>query len=146
MDLVNIMANIACDSASGLGKVMGIIGYVIWGIKIVVPIILIIVGMLDMGKAVTLKDEGKIKEAQNALIKKLIAAVIVFLVPTLVGLIMGVIGSGDFRECAPCINAPWNCKIGNDIIGIRGHGKYRFNKILKMTNKDKYIISILKYK
>ena len=34
----------------------------------------------------------------------------------------------------------------NDIIGIRGHGKYRFNKILKMTNKDKYIISILKYK
>lgn len=34
----------------------------------------------------------------------------------------------------------------NDIIGIRRHGKFRFNKILKMTNKNKYIISILKYK
>lgn len=117
--LVNVMDGIQCGAGSGLGKVMGIIGYVIWGIKVVVPIILIIVGMLDMGKAVTLKDEGEIKKAQNSLIKKLIAAVIVFLVPTLVGLIMGVIGSNDWKNCAACINAPWQdqCKVGTDVIG-----------------------------
>ena len=33
----------------------------------------------------------------------------------------------------------------NDIIGIRRNGKYRFNKILKVTSKNKYIIELLKY-
>lgn len=34
----------------------------------------------------------------------------------------------------------------NDIIGIRKNGKYKFDSIVKITNKDKYIIKILKYK
>lgn len=34
----------------------------------------------------------------------------------------------------------------NDIIGIRRNGKYRFNKILKVTSKGKYILEFYKYK
>ena len=34
----------------------------------------------------------------------------------------------------------------NDIIGIRRNGKYRFDSIVKITNKDKFIIKLLKYK
>ena len=34
----------------------------------------------------------------------------------------------------------------NDIIGIRRNGKYKFDSIVKVTNKEKYIIKILKYK
>ena len=34
----------------------------------------------------------------------------------------------------------------NDIIGIRRNGKYRFDSIVKITSKDKYIIKLLKYK
>ena len=109
LSLVNLMADARdCGANSGLGSVMSIIGYVIWGIKVVVPIILIIVGMIDMGKAVTQKDENDIKKTQNALIKKLIAAVVVFLVPTLVTLVMTVIGSSEFKSCATCLNNPWN--------------------------------------
>ena len=33
-----------------------------------------------------------------------------------------------------------------DIIGIRRNGKYKFDSIVKITNKDKYIIRMLKYK
>lgn len=34
----------------------------------------------------------------------------------------------------------------NDIIGIRRNGKYRFDSVIKVTNKNKYIIRMLKYK
>ena len=34
----------------------------------------------------------------------------------------------------------------NDIIGIRRNGKYRFDSIVKVTNKEKFIIKIYKYK
>ena len=34
----------------------------------------------------------------------------------------------------------------NDIIGIRKNGKYKFISVLKITNKNKYVIKLLKYK
>ena len=49
------------------------------------------------------------KEAQNKLIKRAIAAVIVFLVVTFVSLLMNLIGSNDYKACTSCINNPWNC-------------------------------------
>lgn len=95
-----------------LGPVLRIVGIVIWGIKVVVPIILIVVGMMDLAKAVTEKSDDKIKEAQNKLIKKAIAAVLVFLVITIVGLLMKLIGDNSYQDCVACINHPFSqsCK------------------------------------
>ena len=89
--------------------IMRIVGWVYVGIEIVVPIILIFMGMFDMAKAVTEKDENKIKSAQNLLIKRAIAAGLVFLVATLVGLVMRIVGSDAYSKCTKCMTAPWNC-------------------------------------
>ena len=91
-----------------LGPVLRIVGIVIWGIKVVVPIILIVVGMMDLAKAVTEKSDDKIKEAQNKLVKKAIAAVLVFLVITIVGLLMKLIGDNSYQDCVACINHPFS--------------------------------------
>ena len=101
------------DICSGLGPVLRIVGIVVWGIKVVVPIILIVVGMMDLAKAVTEKSDDKIKAAQNGLIKKAIAAVLVFLVITIVTLLM------TYTKCMKCINNPFdklNCKTPSQII------------------------------
>lgn len=92
-----------------LGPVLRIVGILIWGIKVVVPIILIVVGMMDLAKAVTEKSDDKIKEAQNKLIKKAIAAVLVFLVITIVGVLMTLIGDDSYKKCVKCINSPFEC-------------------------------------
>ena len=94
------------DLCGGLAPVLRIVGIVKWGIQIAVPIILIIVGMLDLAKAVTEKNEDKIKEAQQKLIKKAIAAVLVFLVVYIVGLLMSLIGNEQYKDCMSCINSP----------------------------------------
>lgn len=98
-----------CD---GLQPVLRIVGIVVWGIKVVVPIILIVVGMIDLAKAVTEKSEDKIKEAQKKLVQRAISAVIVFLVVSLVGLVMDIIGDNSYESCVDCINHPWSCSTG----------------------------------
>lgn len=100
-----------CDS---LRPVLRIVGYVILLIKIAVPIILIVVGVLDLMKATTEKDDKKIKEAQNMLVKRIIAAVMVFLVATLVGVIMRIVGNTSYTKCMECINNPTQCTVEED--------------------------------
>lgn len=48
-------------------------------VKLLVPVIIIIMGMVDLLKAVTASDEKKMEESKSKLIKKLIAGVTIFL-------------------------------------------------------------------
>lgn len=108
--------NQICDGKNDLGPIFGILGYVILGIKIVVPILLILSGMIQMTKAVMAGKDDDIKKATTGLIWKIIAAVCVFLVLTLVTFLMSIIGSDSWKKCyANCINNPTKagCKISN---------------------------------
>lgn len=65
-------------------------------IQIGIPIILIILGMLDLGKAVMASKEDEIKNAQKMLIKRCIYAVAIFFVVLIVQLVFGLLSStGD---------------------------------------------------
>lgn len=117
MNLVNILqSQLTGDTTfcGDLAPILRIVGIVIFGIKVIVPIVLIVMGMIDLAKAVAEKSEDKIKEAQNRLIKRAIAAVLVFLVATLVNIIFSVIISKDmdYKDCTTCLNKPFSseCK------------------------------------
>lgn len=76
---------ISCGSAQGIPE--GIPTFsrnAINALKVLVPIILIVLGMIDMLRAVTSNDEKSMKEATNRLIKRVIAAVLIFFVIALV--------------------------------------------------------------
>ena len=117
LNLINVLTTVkAGELCDQLGPVLRIVGIAIFIIKVIVPIMLIVVGMLDMAKAVTEKDENKIKDAQHKLIKKAIAAVLVFLIVTIVGVLMNLIGADDYKKCTKCITKPWDCKTSTDKI------------------------------
>ena len=99
-----------CDT---LEPIMTLIGYVIFGIKVVVPVILILFGMLDLSKAIMGKDDSAIKKAQGSLIKKIVVAVCVYLVITLVGLIMSLIYPSWDDNCAEAVS----CALTNPFDG-----------------------------
>ena len=78
-------------------------------IQIVIPIILIILGMLDLGKAVIASKEDEIKSAQKLLIKRVIYAVAIFFVVLIVTLIFNLVAdksNGDADNWQSC----WNYK------------------------------------
>ena len=74
-------------------------------IKIVVPILLVVFGMLDLGKAVMAQKEDEIKKGQQTFIKRIIAAVIVFLVVFIVQIVFNLVANdneGNVWGCVDC--------------------------------------------
>ena len=93
----------------------GMFPYVVYTIvmliKIVVPILLIIFGMLDLAKAVIASKEDEIKKAQMTFVKRLIAAVIVFFVVSLVQLVVRFVAGNDENSIMSCFNCFVNGKV-----------------------------------
>ena len=85
LDLVQIM-----DCPTDLAPIFKFIKYGLFPIiQIGIPILLIVMGSIDLGKAVMSSDDKEIKGATGKLIKRAIAAVAVFFVTTIVSLLMG---------------------------------------------------------
>lgn len=72
-------------------------------IKIAVPILLIIFGLLDLTKAVVASKEDEIKKSQGTFVKRLIAAVIVFLAIHIVQIVINFVSGRDVAV-AQCFN------------------------------------------
>lgn len=64
-------------------------------IQIGIPIILIILGMIDLGKAVIASKEDEIKAAQKLLIKRAIYAVAIFFIVLMVQLVFGLLDTAE---------------------------------------------------
>ena len=73
-------------------------------IKIAIPILLIIFGMLDLGKAVVAAKEDEIKKGQQTFIKRLVAAIIVFFVSLVVQIVVKFAASKDDPTIMNCMN------------------------------------------
>ena len=82
-----------------LEPVIGILKAVVRLFQFGIPILLIIFGMIDLGKAVIASKEDEMKKAQGTLIKRAIYAVAVFLVVTIVSLVMGMVGAEEWNDC-----------------------------------------------
>ena len=67
-------------------------------VQLGVPILLIIFGTIDLGKAVIASEEKEIKAAQSRLIKRFIYAALVFFIVTLVSVLMHVVATGDAQD------------------------------------------------
>ncbi len=83
------------DACEGLGPIVAVVKGLFNIIKIGVPIILIIMGSIDLGRAVISSDDKEIKGATSKLIKRAIAAVAVFFAVTIVDVVMGLVAKGE---------------------------------------------------
>jgi len=94
---------------AGLAPVLGIVNVIINAIMIGVPIILIVLGMVDLGKAVIASKEDEVKKATKAFGKRFLYAVGVFAVVWLVTFVFDTVnsasggkinpGQADWRSC-----------------------------------------------
>ena len=84
-------------------------------LKTVVPIILIIISIIQLVKSITAGKEDEMKKAQNSLIKKIIAAALVFFVVSIVQFVMMKVAADDAEKknlssCLSCfLNGTSKC-------------------------------------
>lgn len=85
-----------------LPKVISII-YTI--IQIAVPVVLVIMGSLDLMKGITAGKDDEMKKGQQLFVKRLISAALIFVVFIIVKLLISVVAdnsASNIMECAEC--------------------------------------------
>lgn len=85
-----------CDVPSVM-EILRIVNIIITIIKIFVPILLIISAMVDFFRTIMNSELSKISKS---IVKKVIAAVIIFFIPTIISVVVGFIGNdGEYKKC-----------------------------------------------
>lgn len=102
MDFLQVLYE--CNGIDIPNKLVNVIALVITVIKFGVPVLLIIFGMLDLGKAVVASKEDEIKKGQQMFIKRVIAAVLVFFVITVVQLVVSLVSSDGDSTVWDCVH------------------------------------------
>ncbi len=114
MDLIYLLDaadSTLCEGIMVPNALFNLVSTIIKGIKIVVPILLIIWGMLDFAKSVVEKKEEDIKKYQKAFVSRLISALIVFLIIFVVQLAVNLV-SGVEDSTNPdgtTVSDIWSC-------------------------------------
>lgn len=109
------------DFSTGIGAAVRIIGYVVEIAKWIAPLIIIVLGMVDFGKAVISSDDKAISKAASSLLRRFIAGVVIFFIPTILLTIFNIIGvtggienedNTRYGACTSCIlDASKNCPL-----------------------------------
>ena len=91
-----------------------IVGKALFILKILIPIAIIVLASIDLGKAVISSDDKAIKSAGSKLLKRFIAGVCVFFIPTIVQIVFSMISlisedmKNDYKNCVNCLTDPYN--------------------------------------
>lgn len=97
----------------GILKSFRFIGYLLYVVKVLIPIILIITGSMDYAKAILASNQDAIKKATVTFGTRIVAGVVVFLIPTVVNFAFSLLpeNKDNFKACSTCIFKPRSCKI-----------------------------------
>lgn len=111
----NLQYVLCGDSFDIPNKAPELISFAVNLLKIATPIILIIVSIITLVKAIIASKEDEIKKAQSSLIKKLLAATMVFFIVSIVQfVILKVADSSDANGISKCMS----CFLNNDCSSV----------------------------
>lgn len=107
-------ANLGLECDQGVIDVFKIGGYALFIIKILVPILLMIFACLDMFKAVIGNDQDLVKKQTQIIIKRAIASLVIFLLPSIIYFAFTVLVNFDsdldkYDNLGMCLKEPGNC-------------------------------------
>jgi Na+/proline symporter len=89
-----------------------LVGNILRIVTIILIVCVIIFGIIDFGKAVVASKDEEIKKAAKSVVYRIIAVIVIFFIPTLVGAVFKMIGffndnvAADYDICAECIKSP----------------------------------------
>ena len=114
-----IMDGVITNAGQGVGgfcyesaPIWQFVGILLLVFKIVIPILLIVLGAVDLGKAVISDDEKAINKQVKIFSRRIIAAVAIFFIPYVVSAIFSLIGTfneeakADYEYCKACVVHP----------------------------------------
>ena len=102
---VSAVAKVSCGNITGIPKkIPELTSLAITIIQIAVPVILVVVGSLDLFKGVTAGKEDEIKKGQQTFIKRLVIGALIFFIIVIVKFLVSVVASGSDTNIIECID------------------------------------------
>ena len=116
MNLLSLGAVDISSFCTSMKDVIQLIGYVLLVFKIAIPLLIIAFGIFDFGKAVVAEKEDEIKKQTKRLLYRVVAGIVIFLIPNIVLWVFGLINqysserdAAGFSVCEECFLHPGNC-------------------------------------
>lgn len=101
-----------------ISEILQLVGWALTIFKIAIPLIIIAVGLIDLGKAAVSSKPEEVRKSATSLIWRLVGGIVIFFIPTIVMLVFGLVSgwSGpdgienqvNFDVCRACVERPWN--------------------------------------
>ncbi|MGN1378780.1 MAG: hypothetical protein ACI4XR_00035 [Bacilli bacterium] len=107
-----ILANSGVDALScsdeNVMKVLELFSVLFVILKIAIPIIIIILGIVSLAKVIISDDQSMLSKTISSLVMKIILGIFIFFLPTLISTIIGYIDDADnvtseYRACTECL-------------------------------------------
>ncbi|MEG1009517.1 MAG: hypothetical protein RSF67_06885 [Clostridia bacterium] len=117
--LFMVVGEAANGFCSGTADLWQFVGMILLVFKIVIPIILIVLGMIDLGKAVISSDDKSINKAAKALAMRVIAGMLIFFIPSVISFVFTLVSAfntdlkSDYDVCKNCITNPKGCTVAD---------------------------------
>ena len=105
---------------NGTLRALRIVGIVIYIAKILTPLVLIILGSIDLAKAAVSGDDKATSEALQTTLRRLIIGIVIFFVPTIAKLLISMVSDADnlmnnkYVYCTNCLLDPFGDCIVSD--------------------------------
>lgn len=108
---VSAIDKVSCGNVTHIpAKIPELVSFAITLVQIAVPVILVIMGSLDLFKGITANKEDEIKKGQQIFIKRLIVAALIFFVIAITKLLISVVDSSSSDNITECIDCFFNSK------------------------------------
>lgn len=106
-----------CGRTANIWQIVGKVYYIL---KIVIPVLLIIWGTIALFKAALSSDDKALSKEVSSMIKKVVAGLIIFFIPTVIRLVFFMVTQfdqkmeKDVQNCIDCLTSPYNtCDTSN---------------------------------
>ena len=111
LNILDAANSTLCDGILVPNELFNLVHTIINVIKIAVPILLIIFGIIDFAKSVIAKSEDDVKKYRKNFVSRLISAIVVFLLIFIVQLAVNMIASVEetTNENGQTISDIWSC-------------------------------------
>ena len=111
INLLDISNSTLCDGVLIPNQLFNFVATIIRLIKVTVPILLIIFGMIDFAKSVVAKNEDDVKKYRKQFLSRVISAVVVFAIVYIVQFSVNLVSSVEdtTNEDGQTISDVWSC-------------------------------------
>lgn len=91
-----------------------LVGQALFILKILIPIAIIVLGMIDFGKAVISSDDKAVKNSSMKLLKRIVTGVCIFFIPLIIKIVFSMVSlisdemRKNYNNCIECLTDPYN--------------------------------------